>query len=170
MYQYPEKQGLYDPQFEHDNCGVGFVVQIKNRQSHQIVEQGLSLLCNLNHRGALGADPDTGDGSGILIQIPHQFFVEECQSSGFHLPESGEYGIASIFLPQDPYARRHCGEVIESHIVEKGMDLLGWVMFRLTEDTLENRLLPQCQLCANCSWGIGGLKIIIRTALKINCM
>ena len=126
MYQYPEKQGLYDPQFEHDNCGVGFVVQIKNRQSHQIVEQGLSLLCNLNHRGALGADPDTGDGSGILIQIPHQFFVEECQSSGFHLPESGEYGIASIFLPQDPYARRHCGEVIESHIVEKGMDLLGW--------------------------------------------
>ena len=126
MYQYPEKQGLYDPQFEHDNCGVGFVVQIKNRQSHKIVEQGLSLLCNLNHRGALGADPDTGDGSGIMIQIPHQFFVEECQGSGFHLPESGEYGIASIFLPQDPYARRHCGEVIESHIVEKGMDLLGW--------------------------------------------
>ena len=76
MYQYPEKQGLYDPQFEHDSCGVGFVVQVKNRQSHKIVEQGLSLLCNLNHRGALGADPDTGDGSGIMIQIPHQFFVE----------------------------------------------------------------------------------------------
>ncbi len=104
MYQYPEKQGLYDPQFEHDNCGVGFVVQIKNRQSHQIVEQGLSLLCNLSHRGALGADPDTGAGSGILIQIPHQFFVDDCQSSGSHLPESGEYGTASIFLPQDPYA------------------------------------------------------------------
>ena len=125
-YQFPEKQGLYDPQFEHDNCGVGFVVQIKNLQSHQIVQQGLRLLCNLNHRGALGADRDTGDGSGIMIQIPHQFFVEECQGSGFYLPESGEYGIASIFFPQDPYARRHCGEVIESHIVEKGMDLLGW--------------------------------------------
>ncbi|MBC8258439.1 MAG: glutamate synthase large subunit [SAR324 cluster bacterium] len=125
-YQYPEKQGLYDPQFEHDNCGVGFVVQINNKESHQIVEQGLRLLCNLDHRGALGADPKTGDGSGILIQIPHQFFLEECQRSGFYLPEAGEYGIASIFLPQDPYARRHCGEVIESHIVEKGMDLLGW--------------------------------------------
>ena len=125
-YQFPEKQGLYDPQFEHDNCGVGFVVHIKNLQSHQIVQQGLRLLCNLNHRGALGADRDTGDGSGIMIQIPHQFFVEECQGSGFYLPESGEYGIASIFFPQDPYARRHCGEVIESHIVEKGMDLLGW--------------------------------------------
>ena len=118
-FKYPEKQGLYDPKFEHDSCGVGFVVQIKNRQSHEIVKQGLRLLCNLDHRGALGADPDSGDGSGILIQIPHHFFVEECQKSGFYLPEAGEYGIASIFLPQDPVARRHCGEVIESHIVEK---------------------------------------------------
>ena len=125
-FKYPEKQGLYDPQFEHDSCGVGFVAQIKNRQSHQVVQQGLRLLCNLDHRGALGADPDTGDGSGILIQIPHHFFVEECQQAGFYLPEVGEYGIASIFLPQDPVARRHCGEVIESHIVENGMDLLGW--------------------------------------------
>ena len=125
-FKYPEKQGLYDPQFEHDSCGVGFVVQIKNRKSHQIVQQGLRLLCNLDHRGALGADPETGDGSGILIQIPHQFFLEECLKSGFYLPEAGEYGIASIFLPQDPVARRHCGAVIESHIVEKGMDLLGW--------------------------------------------
>ena len=125
-FKYPEKQGLYDPQFEHDSCGVGFVVQIKNRKSHEIVQQGLRLLCNLDHRGALGADPDSGDGSGILIQIPHRFFVEECQQAGFYLPEAGEYGIASIFLPQDPVARRHCGEVIESHIVEKGMDLIGW--------------------------------------------
>ena len=125
-FKYPEKQGLYDPQFEHDSCGVGFVAQIKNRQSHQVVQQGLRLLCNLDHRGALGADPETGDGSGILIQIPHHFFVEECQQAGFYLPEVGEYGIASIFLPQDPVARRHCGEVIESHIVENGMDLLGW--------------------------------------------
>ena len=125
-FKYPEKQGLYDPQFEHDSCGVGFVAQIKNLKSHQVVQQGLRLLCNLDHRGALGADPDTGDGSGILIQIPHHFFVEECQQAGFYLPEVGEYGIASIFLPQDPVARRHCGEVIESHIVENGMDLLGW--------------------------------------------
>ena len=74
-FKYPKKQGLYDPQFEHDSCGVGFIVQIKNKKSHQIVEQGLSLLCNLDHRGALGADPDSGDGSGIMIQIPHQFFL-----------------------------------------------------------------------------------------------
>ena len=125
-FQYPKKQGLYDPQFEHDNCGVGFVVHIKNQKSHQIVREGISLLCNLDHRGALGADPNTGDGSGIMIQIPHQFFVEECQKEGFYLPEAGEYGIASIFLPKEASARRHCGEVIESHIVEKGMDLLGW--------------------------------------------
>jgi len=125
-FGYPKKQGLYDPQFEHDNCGVGFVVHIKNQKSHQIIKQGISLLCNLNHRGALGADENSGDGSGIMIQIPHHFFVEECQKEGFYLPEVGEYGIASIFLPKDPSIRRHCGEVIESHIVEKGMDLLGW--------------------------------------------
>jgi len=125
-FQYPKKQGLYDPQFEHDSCGVGFVVHIKNHQSHEIVEEGLNLLCNLDHRGALGADPNSGDGSGIMIQIPHQFFVEECLKEGFYLPDAGEYGIASIFLPKEPSARRHCGEVIESHIVEKGMDLLGW--------------------------------------------
>ena len=81
MNKYPKKQGLYDPVFEHDNCGVGFVVHIKNHKSHRIIEHGLGLLCNLNHRGALGADPETGDGSGIMIQIPHQFFLEECKSS-----------------------------------------------------------------------------------------
>jgi glutamate synthase domain-containing protein 2/glutamate synthase domain-containing protein 1/glutamate synthase domain-containing protein 3 len=126
MHKYPEKQGLYDPMFEHDNCGVGFVVEMKNRKSHQIIQHGLGLLCNLNHRGALGADPETGDGSGVMIQIPHQFFLEECKSSGIDLPESGKYAVASIFLPQDVNARRRCGEVIESQIVEKGMDLLGW--------------------------------------------
>ena len=74
-FQYPEKKGLYDPQFEHDSCGVGFVVHVKNHNSHEIVEEGLNLLCNLDHRGALGADPNSGDGSGIMIQIPHLFFV-----------------------------------------------------------------------------------------------
>ena len=118
MNKYPQKQGLYDPVFEHDNCGVGFVVNIKNHKSHRIIEDGLGLLCNLNHRGALGADPETGDGSGIMIQIPHQFFLEECKSSGINLPEAGEYAVASIFLPRNPYARKRCGEVIESQIVD----------------------------------------------------
>ncbi len=126
MNKYPQKQGLYDPLFEHDSCGVGFVVNIKNHKSNQIIEHGLGLLCNLNHRGALGADPETGDGSGIMIQIPHQFFFEECESSGIKLPEAGEYAVASIFLPQNPYARKRCGEVIESQIVEKDLELLGW--------------------------------------------
>ena len=126
MNKYPKKQGLYDPVFEHDNCGVGFVVHIKNHKSHRIIEHGLGLLCNLNHRGALGADPETGDGSGIMIQIPHQFFLEECKSSGINLPEAGEYAVASIFLPRNPYARKRCGEVIESQIVEKDLELLGW--------------------------------------------
>ncbi len=125
-FKYPRKQGLYDPQFEHDGCGVGFVVNIKNKKSYSVIKEGLDLLCNLNHRGALGADPNSGDGSGMMIQIPHQFFLEECLKEGFYLPDEGEYGVASIFLPKDPSARRHCGEVIESHIVEKGMDILGW--------------------------------------------
>ena len=76
MNKYPQKQGLYNPIFEHDSCGVGFVVHIKNHKSHKIIQNGLGLLCNLNHRGALGADPETGDGSGIMIQIPHQFFLK----------------------------------------------------------------------------------------------
>ncbi len=126
MNKYPQKQGLYDPLFEHDNCGVGFVVHIKNHKSNQIIQHGLGLLCNLNHRGALGADPETGDGSGIMIQIPHQFFFEECENSGIKLPEPGKYAVASIFMPQNPYARKRCGEVIESQIVEKDLELLGW--------------------------------------------
>ena len=126
MNKFPQKQGLYDPIFEHDSCGVGFVVHIKNHKSHQIIQDGLGLLCNLNHRGALGADPETGDGSGIMIQIPHQFFLEDCKRLGINLPKAGEYAVASIFLPQNPYARKRCGEVIESQIVEKDLKLLGW--------------------------------------------
>ena len=82
-FKYPRKQGLYDPQFEHDGCGVGFVVNIKNKKSYSVIKDGLDLLCNLNHRGALGADPNSGDGSGMMIQIPHQFFLEQCLKEAF---------------------------------------------------------------------------------------
>ena len=123
---YPKKQGLYDPQFEHDSCGVSFVVDIKGRKSHDIVEKGQQLLCNLNHRGALGADPDTGDGAGLLLQIPHDFFVEQCQKLEIRLPEAGEYGIGMIFFPRDENDQRYCKEVIESIVVEEGLRLLGW--------------------------------------------
>ncbi|MBF0279315.1 MAG: glutamate synthase large subunit [SAR324 cluster bacterium] len=123
---YPAKQGLYDPQFEHDSCGVGFVVDMKGRKSHDIVKKGLQLLCNLNHRGALGADPDTGDGAGLLLQIPHKFFKEQCPSLGFSLPEAGAYGIGVMFLPQNRERRHFCGGIIESLIAEEELVVLGW--------------------------------------------
>ena len=122
--QYPERQGLYDPCLEHDSCGVGFVVDMHNRAPHEIVLQGLELMCNLDHRGALGADPETGDGSGILMQIPHVFFAEECSALGFQLPDSGNYGVGTVFLPQQRENRYHCGSVIETTIIDKHSHIL----------------------------------------------
>ena len=102
----PVAQGLYDPRNDHDACGVGFVADLKNRKSHAIVQQGLQILCNLDHRGAVGADPKLGDGCGILVQIPHRFFVEECARIGISLPEARHYGIGHFFMPRDAAARR----------------------------------------------------------------
>lgn len=96
----PSKQGLYDPQFEHDSCGVGFVCNIDGTKSRTIVENGLKVLRRLSHRGAVGADPNTGDGAGILLQIPHRFLQEECSNIGFNLPKEGEYGTGLILLPK----------------------------------------------------------------------
>jgi glutamate synthase (NADPH/NADH) large chain len=98
--QLPEPQGLYDPAHEHDACGVGFIAQIKAKKSHAIIEQGLQILKNLTHRGATGADPLAGDGAGILIQIPDQFFRQELACQGVTLPPLGEYGVGMVFLPQ----------------------------------------------------------------------
>src|ERR1022692_2687290 len=100
-YGWPEKQGLYDPQFEHDACGVGFVVNIKGRKSHSIVLQALEILLNLDHRGACGCEANTGDGAGILIQTPHVFFKEAVRASVFALPSQGEYGVGMVFTPHD---------------------------------------------------------------------
>src|SRR5512141_2672280 len=93
----PDKTGLYDPQFEHDSCGVGFVVNIKGKRSHAIVEQGLEILNRLAHRGAVGADPKTGDGAGILLQLPHSFIKAVCAEQKITLPEAGAYGTGLIF-------------------------------------------------------------------------
>ena len=101
----PGPQGLYDPAKEHDACGVGFVADMKNRASHDIVSKGLRILMNHDHRGAVGADPKLGDGCGILTQIPHGFFAEECAKLGFNLPEPGDYGIGQFFMPSDKAAR-----------------------------------------------------------------
>ena len=99
----PKKQGLYDPQFEHDACGVGFVANIKGKKSHEIVRQALTILTNLDHRGAVGSEPNTGDGAGILLQMPDAFLRKVCTPLGIQLPEPGSYGVAMIFTsPEAP--------------------------------------------------------------------
>ena len=122
----PPKQGLYDPNNEHDACGVGFVADIKGRKSHAIVRQGLQILENLTHRGAVGADKLAGDGAGILLQIPDRFLREECAQLKITLPKVGDYGVGMIFLPQQEPSRSQCQALLEQVIVEEGQTLLGW--------------------------------------------
>ena len=124
--QPPGKQGLYDPAFEHDACGVGFLANIKGRRSHDIVRSGLEILVNLDHRGACGAEPNTGDGAGILIQLPHDFLRDVTAAIGIQLPEPGHYGVGMFYLPQDVAERRACEEIVEHLIAEEGQTLLGW--------------------------------------------
>src|SRR5262245_9446540 len=113
----PEKQGLYDPQFEHDSCGVGFVVDMYGRKSNAIVRKALQVLINLQHRGAKGCEANTGDGAGILLQIPHAFLKREALKAGVTLPDPGEYGVGMVCLPRDSEARRQCEEAFEAAIV-----------------------------------------------------
>jgi len=121
-----QREGLYDPAFEHDACGVGFVVNMHGEKSHQIVWQGLEILVNLTHRGACGCDPLTGDGAGILIQMPHEFFSATMAELGMKLPAAGNYGIGNIFLPPDPKERRYCEERLEKICADEGQKFLGW--------------------------------------------
>ncbi|HLQ92091.1 MAG TPA: glutamate synthase large subunit, partial [Xanthobacteraceae bacterium] len=122
----PAPQGLYDPAFDKDSCGVGFIADIKGRKSHQIVEDALSILCNLEHRGAVGADPRAGDGAGILVQIPHKFFAKVADQLGFKLPDPGEYAIGNLFLPRDPDWREVNRDIFVQQVKRAGMTLLGW--------------------------------------------
>ncbi|HKL25270.1 MAG TPA: glutamate synthase large subunit [Desulfuromonadales bacterium] len=119
----PPAQGLYDPSNEHDNCGVGFIANIKGRKSHSIVKQGIEILCNLTHRGAVGADALDGDGAGLMIQMPDDFFRAVCD---FALPAAGEYGAGNIFLPRDRTARQACIEVLNRELARVGCEVLGW--------------------------------------------
>jgi glutamate synthase (NADPH/NADH) large chain len=109
----PHSQGLYDPENEHDACGVGFVANIKNNASHDIIEQGLLILKNLDHRGAVGADKLMGDGAGILIQIPDEFYRAEMAAQGVTLPPPGEYGVGMVFLPKEHASRLACEQELE---------------------------------------------------------
>ena len=122
----PPAQGLYDPRHEHDACGVGFVVDIKGRRSHTIVRQALSVLINLLHRGACGCEANTGDGAGILLQVPDKFLRRECERLGFPLPAPGDYGCGLVFLPRDPEQRDRVRALLHSIVDEEGQRLLGW--------------------------------------------
>ena len=122
----PPKQGLYDPQFEHDSCGVGFVVNIKGKKSHAIVEQALQALCNLDHRGACGCEANTGDGAGILMQVPHEFLVVATANSGFKLPAPGQYGLGMLFMPKNPTERETVKAAFTNIVSGEGQTVLGW--------------------------------------------
>jgi glutamate synthase (NADPH) large chain len=121
-----ERYGLYDRRFEHDSCGVGFVCNIKGNRSHEIVKQGLEVLHRLSHRGATGADPKTGDGAGILIQLPHEFFAAACRGQKINIPGQGEYGAGLVFLPTDKKERAFCKNAFAAVIKEEQQLLLGW--------------------------------------------
>ncbi|HLV00344.1 MAG TPA: glutamate synthase large subunit, partial [Acidobacteriota bacterium] len=119
-------EGLYDPWFEHDACGIGFLVDIKGHKSHDILRDAIAILKNLEHRGACGCEKDTGDGAGILFQIPHTFFLNSCHEAGIELPGPGQYGVGMVFLPTDPYERYHCEWMLEEVVRREGLQTLGW--------------------------------------------
>ena len=122
----PVKQGLYDPQFEHDACGVGFIVHKSGKKSHAIVEQGLTILENLEHRGACGCETNTGDGAGILLQIPHKFLVKVAAAANITLPAAGQYGVGQIYASPDRDARKNGREIFEKLVASEGLKVLGW--------------------------------------------
>ena len=122
----PAARGLYDPAYDKDSCGVGFLADIKGRKSHKIVEDALTILFNLEHRGAVGADPRAGDGAGILVQIPHKFFAKKADELGFVLPAPGDYAVGALFMPHEEAWRREIQNVYAEEVANEGMQLLGW--------------------------------------------
>ena len=126
-YTQPKAQGLYDPQNEHENCGIGLIVDMKGRKSHDIVQGALEICVNLDHRGGCGCDPITGDGAGIFIQLPHNFFKTVTQTEcGFEVPEDGDYGVGFVFLSQNDEERQNEENIISEIVAEEGFEMLGW--------------------------------------------
>ncbi|HQI28548.1 MAG TPA: hypothetical protein PLT20_10730, partial [Sedimentisphaerales bacterium] len=119
-------QGLYETRYEHDACGIGAVVNITGTRDHSILEYGKQILINLSHRGAAGADETTGDGAGILFQIPHEFFAVECETLGFSLPEPLAYGVGMVFGAKDAELRAKCERVLEEALAYYRLKVLGW--------------------------------------------
>ena len=134
--------GLFDPALEKDSCGVGFIADIKGRKSHRIVEDALTILLNLEHRGAVGADPRAGDGAGILVQTPHKFFAREAQKLGFTLPPPGHYGVGVLFLPHDAAWRQEIMDTYAAVAAADGMAILGWRDVPTDNSTLGELVKP----------------------------
>jgi glutamate synthase (NADPH/NADH) large chain len=138
----PAPAGLFDPLREHDACGVGFIADIKGRKSHKIIEDALKILLNLEHRGAVGADPRAGDGAGILVQIPHKFFAREAKRLGFELPAPGQYGVGALFMPHEQEWREEIMRVYAEEATRDGMKLLGWRSVPTDNSTLGESVKP----------------------------
>ena len=148
-YQYKlkplESKGLYDPFFEHDSCGVGLVADITGQKSHDVVLKGLEVIDNLKHRGAVGADNLTGDGAGLLISIPHDFFISTMAEKKITLPDFGNYGVGVVFLPSDKTDQENCEEIVTQVVTETGEDILGWREVPVDSEvigTLSNQIRP----------------------------
>ncbi len=134
--------GLFDPAQEKDSCGVGFIADIKGRKSHQIVTDALTILLNLEHRGAVGADPRSGDGAGILVQTPHKFFAKKCGELGFTLPPPGHYAVGALFLPHDGAWRTEIMDTYAAVAAQEGMAVLGWRDVPTDNSTLGETVKP----------------------------
>jgi len=147
---FPPSQGLYDPRNEHDSCGVGFVAHIKGVKSHAIVEQALEILKNLDHRGAVGADPLLGDGAGILIQLPDALLRSWATGAGHELPQPGDYAVAMCFLPRDDAARDFAVSNLEKFIAKEGQRLIGWRDVPTTLDGLGAAVIAQMPVIRQC--------------------
>src|SRR6195256_3339544 len=138
----PPAEGLYDPSLEKDSCGVGFIANIKGKKSHQIVSDAINILCNLEHRGAVGADPRAGDGAGILVQIPHAFFARKTRELGFTLPQPGDYAVGAVFMPREKAWRKVIKSIIADQIREEQLTLLGWREVPVDNSSLGETVKP----------------------------
>ncbi|MCX7318807.1 MAG: glutamate synthase subunit alpha, partial [Hyphomicrobiales bacterium] len=156
----PPALGLYDPSRESDACGVGFIANIKGAKSHQIVSDAINILCNLEHRGATGADPRFGDGAGILVQIPHKFFSRKAGELGFELPEPGQYAVGALFMPRDVPWRKVLQGIIADQIKAEGLKLLGWRDVPTDNSSLGESVKPTEPANMQVFIGIGKAKVV----------
>ena len=148
----PPAEGLYDLSLEKDSCGVGFIANIKGKKSHQIASDAISILCNLEHRGAVGADPGAGAGAGILVQIPHAFFARKATQLGFALPKPGDYAVGALFMPRETSWCKVIQSIIADQIKDERLTLLGWRDVPVDDTSLGETVKPTAPVTIGC-WG-----------------